>query len=230
MNTNIIWYGHSTVQVQSGNASVVIDPFFTHNPTCTTSWTTIGNPDVVLVTHDHGDHVGDTVELCKTTGAVCGCVVGTGEKLVQAGLPATHIPAGIGFNIGGTIEVNGIRITMVQAFHTSESGVPVGYVVTMPGGFTFYHAGDTGLFGDMALIGRLYPLDLAFLPCGGFFTMDGQQAAEAVALLRVPAVVPIHWGTFPVIAKDTTLMATHLARLVPTCHLITMKPGQTVTL
>ena len=230
MSAEIVWYGHAAVQVRSGGASVVVDPFFTHNPTCPVSWETLGTPDAVLVTHDHGDHTGDAVALCNATGALCACVVGTGAKLMDEGLPQTLLPAGMGFNVGGTIEINGVAITMVQAFHSSDSGVPVGYVVKMPDGFTFYHAGDTGIFGDMALIGRLYPLDLAFLPCGGFFTMDGYQAAEAAKLLNVPAVVPIHWGTFPVLAADTSSLATHLARIAPTSRLLTLKPGQAVTL
>ena len=135
------------------------------------------------------------------------------------------IPAGIGFNIGGTIEVKGVRVTMTQAFHTSESGAPAGYVVTMPDGFTFYHAGDTGLFSSMELIGSLYPLDLALLPVGGFFTMDGLQAAHAARLLKPKAVIPMHWGTFPVLAKDTSAFASHLASVAPDVRLVSMKPG-----
>lgn len=107
------------------------------------------------------------------------------------------IPAGIGFNIGGTIEVKGVRVTMTQAFHTSESGAPAGYVVTMPNGFTFYHAGDTGLFSSMELIGSLYPLDLALLPVGGFFTMDGLQAAPCRASAQAQGRDPHALGDIP---------------------------------
>ena len=179
MSVSVTWYGHSNFKVSCGDVTVFIDPFFTHNPSCPVTWNEAGKPDLVLVTHDHGDHTGDAVAICKSSGATCGCIVGTAERLIDAGMPQASIPAGIGFNIGGTIEVKGVRVTMTQAFHTSESGAPAGYVVTMPDGFTFYHAGDTGLFSSMELIGSLYPLDLALLPVGGFFTMDGLQAAHA---------------------------------------------------
>ena len=181
MSVSVTWYGHSNFKVSCGDVTVFIDPFFTHNPSCPVTWNEAGKPDLVLVTHDHGDHTGDAVAICKSSGATCGCIVGTAERLIDAGMPQASIPAGIGFNIGGTIEVKGVRVTMTQAFHTSESGAPAGYVVTMPDGFTFYHAGDTGLFSSMELIGSLYPLDLALLPVGGFFTMDGLQAAHARA-------------------------------------------------
>ena len=164
MSVSVTWYGHSNFKVSCGDVTGFIDPFFTHHPSCPVTWNEAGKPDLVLVTHDHGDHTGDAVAICKSSGATCGCIVGTAERLIAAG---------IGFNIGGTIEVKGVRVTMTQAFHTSESGAPAGYVVTMPDGFTFYHAGDTGLFSSMELIGSLYPLDLALLPVGGFFTMDG---------------------------------------------------------
>ncbi len=155
MNVSVTWYGHSNFQISCDGVSVLIDPFFTHNPSAPVTWNAAAKPDLVLVTHDHGDHVGDAVDICKATGALCGCVVGTGERLVKAGLPESCLPAGMGFNIGGSIEVQGIRVTMTQAFHSSESGVPTGFVVTMPGGFTVYHAGDTGLFSSMELIGSL---------------------------------------------------------------------------
>ncbi|MFR9039181.1 MAG: metal-dependent hydrolase [Bilophila wadsworthia] len=225
MSVSVTWYGHSNFKVSCGDVTVFIDPFFTHNPSCPVTWNEAGKPDLVLVTHDHGDHTGDAVAICKSSGATCGCIVGTAERLIDAGMPQASIPAGIGFNIGGTIEVKGVRVTMTQAFHTSESGAPTGYVVTMPDGFAFYHAGDTGLFSSMELIGSLYPLDLALLPVGGFFTMDGLQAAHAARLLKPKAVIPMHWGTFPVLAKDTSAFASHLASVAPDVRLISMKPG-----
>lgn len=229
MSVSVKWYGHSNFQIFCDGLSVLVDPFFTHNPSCPVTWSAAGKPDVVLVTHDHGDHVGDAVEICKTTNATCCCVVGTGERLVKAGLPEACLPAGMGFGIGGGIEVKGIRITMTQAFHSSDSGVPVGFVVTMPDGFTFYHAGDTGIFSSMELIGSLYPLDLALLPVGGFFTMDGLQAAHAARLLRPKAAIPMHWGTFPVLAPDPSSFESHLAAVAPGVRFVGMKPGDAVT-
>ncbi len=228
MSVSVTWYGHSNFKVSCGGVSVLIDPFFTHNPSCPMTWNAAGKPDLVLVTHDHGDHVGDAVAVCKAGGVTCGCVVGTAERLIDAGLPQSCVPGGIGFNVGGSIEVKGIRVTMTQAFHSSESSVPVGYVVTMPGGFTFYHAGDTGIFSSMELIGSLYPLDLALLPVGGFFTMDGLQAAHAARLLKPKAVIPMHWGTFPVLAQDASAFTAHLASVAPGVRAVVMKPGETI--
>lgn len=230
MSTFITWYGHSNFQIVCNGASVLIDPFFTHNPSCTTTWEAVQKPDLVLVTHDHGDHTGDAVAICTAHKAICGCIVGTGERLIKAGLPEELVPAGIGFNIGGSIEVKGIRVTMTQAFHSSDSSVPAGYIITMPNGFRIYHAGDTGIFSSMEMLGSLYPLDLALLPIGGFFTMDGLQAAHAARLLKAKAVIPMHWGTFPILAQNTDDFATQLAVHAPECRLVSVASGETVTL
>lgn len=229
MGVDIIWHGHSNVQISSGGVTVLVDPFFTHNPVCRSEWKD-ARPDLVLVTHDHGDHTGDAVAICTASGALCGCVVGTAEKLQAQGLDPARIVGGIGFNIGGSFEHKGVRVTMVQAFHSSESGVPAGYVIRMPDGFTVYHAGDTGIFGDMEIIGRLYPLDLACLPCGGFFTMDALQAAEAARLLKPKTLLPIHWGTFGLLAQTTTDLAAEMKRRAPDCRLLDAHPGDSFTL
>lgn len=230
MSTSITWHGHSNFQIACDGVSVLIDPFFTHNPVCKTTWKDAQKPDLVLVTHDHGDHVGDAVAICKAHKAVCGCVVGTAETLVKAGLPDELVPAGIGFNVGGSIEVKGIRVTMTEAFHSSDSSVCTGFIITMPNGFRVYHAGDTGIFANMELLGSLYPLDLALLPIGGFFTMDGFQAAHAARLLKTKAVIPMHWGTFPVLAQNTDDFTTQLAVQAPGCRFIALAPGETSTI
>ena len=226
----IHWYGHSNVQVSDGELSVLLDPFFEGNPSCATDWKTIPRPDLVLVTHDHGDHAGQALEICKATGAMLGCVVGTGARFLAEGLPQEQLFAGIGFNIGGTVEHRGIRVTMTQAFHSSETAVPVGYIVQMPSGFSFYHAGDTSVFGDMAIWGELYPLDLAFLPIGGFFTMDARQAAYACKLLCNKAIVPLHWGTFPLLDGSTKAFEQELAARAPHCKVLAAQPGVPFTL
>ena len=230
MGVSITWHGQSIIQAACDGASLLIDPFFEGNPCCSLDWRQMPKPDAVLVTHDHPDHVGQAVEICRATSAMLCCVVGTAQKLLEAGLPPGQMANGIGFNIGGTITIKGMAITMTQAFHSSDSGVPTGFIVRMPGGFTFYHAGDTGIFSSMALLGELYPLDLAILPIGGVFTMDARQAAAACGLLKAAAALPIHWGSFPALAQSTDEFARELARRAPACRLVPLIPGGTATL
>ena len=123
--------------------------------------------------------------------------------------------------------VKGATVTMTQAFHSSESASPCGYIVEMPDGLTVYHAGDTCVFGDMALWGKLFRIDVALLPTGGHYTMDGRQAAMACGLLKCAAAVPMHWGTFPVLAQSDEPFAKALAELAPKCRHLHMKPGET---
>jgi L-ascorbate metabolism protein UlaG (beta-lactamase superfamily) len=232
MATDIFWHGHANFQITVRDAAaqvgILIDPFFTGNPACSTSWKNVGKPDMVLVTHDHSDHVGDAVRICKETGARCYCVVETAASLVRRGLPDHLI--GAAFNIGGSVEAHGVRLTMTPAFHTSESGVPAGYVLRLPDGTTIYHAGDTGLFGDMSLIGRMCRLDLALLPVGDLYTMDAGQAAQACALLRPGAVIPMLWGTFPALAQSPDEFAALAQSAHPGVRVIALRPGQSVTL
>ena len=230
MPNTLIWHGHSCFEVRTGDAVALIDPFLDGNPRSPGKAAAIERCDLVLVTHDHGDHVGQAVDICKRTGAMLGAIVGTAGKLAAAGVPQAQIIGGIGFNIGGTVEVKGIRATMTQAFHTSDSGAPAGYILTLPGGFTLYHAGDTGVFASMELWGRLYPIDLALLPIGGFYTMDARQAALACAMLRCKAATPMHWGTFPVLAANTQAFAEELAKAAPATRLAVMEPGKPVAL
>lgn len=224
--SELLWYGHSAFKISAGGASVVIDPFFP--PGSKFSWRDVGAVDLVLVTHDHGDHVGDALEICRNCGALLGCVVGTGEKLLHGGLAPSQLVNGIGFNIGGTIEHQRIAVTMTQAFHSSDSGVPTGFIIKMPDQSTFYHAGDTGIFQTMALLGELYPLDMALLPIGGCFTMDAYQAAAACRLLHSRKVVPMHWGTFPVLTQNPNDFAELVRQTVPGCQCIVMAQGQTI--
>ena len=222
------WYGHSAFRISASGAHVVIDPFFAPSSGCSVE--DVEAADIVLVTHDHGDHVGDSVALCQRTGAHLGAIVGTADKLVRAGVPAAQVLNGIGFNMGGTVTHKGVSVTMTQAFHSSDSGAPVGYIVRMPDGLTVYHAGDTCLFGDMLLWGTLYSIDVALLPVGGVFTMDAAQAAQACKLLRCKRVIPMHWGTFPVLAQDTRAFKEALQALRLDCEMGEMQPGETVDL
>ncbi|MDR1777298.1 MAG: metal-dependent hydrolase [Desulfovibrio sp.] len=225
--TEITWYGHSAFKISSsGDVTVVVDPFFTSGM----SAEKIRQADMVLVTHDHADHVGEAVALCKRTGAMLGAIVGTAAKLVQNGLPENQVLNGIGFNMGGTITHKGIKATMVQAFHSSESGAPAGYIVTMPDGAVVYHAGDTCIFKGMELWGQLYPIDVALLPIGGLFTMDARQAALACRLLQCKSVIPMHWGTFPVLAQNTEEFKKEIAETCPQCRCIDLNVGESFSL
>lgn len=229
MQTTITWYGHSAFGITTPQCSILIDPFFTGNP-AGLSWEGI-NPDVVLVTHDHGDHTGDAIKICQQTGALAGVVVGTAEKLVAAGLPEDQLLNGIGFNIGGTVPIKGdIKVTMTEAFHSSDSGVPTGYIITLPNGKSIYHAGDTGIFANMAVWGELYTIDVALLPIGGTFTMDARQAAHAASLLKAKSVIPMHWGTFPVLDQNVDAFAQELANRAPACRCIALAAGESTVL
>ncbi len=230
MQCNLTWHGHSNFQLSMPDLEIIIDPFFEGNPCCTAKSSGLESMDLVLITHDHGDHVGDAVEICKRTGASLGAVVGTAGKLVEQGLPETQVLNGIGFNIGGSLVFKGVTITMTQAYHSSDSGVAVGYILTLPDGFTIYHAGDTGIFAGMELWGKLYSIDLALLPIGGVFTMDPRQAAQACDLLQCESVIPMHWGTFPVLESNTEEFARHLAAVAPQTQLIDLTPGTSVVL
>lgn len=222
------WYGHSAFKIEAKGVSVLVDPYFA--PKWGTSAQQAGNPDMVLVTHDHGDHVGETVAICQQSGAKLGCIVGTAAKMVENGLPENQILNGIGYNIGGTVSYKGIAATMTQAFHSSDSGAPAGYIIHMPDDLVLYHAGDTGIFSSMAELGKIYKIRVALLPIGGIFTMDALQAANACKLLGCELVVPMHWGTFPVLAQSTDEFKKILAELAPACHCLDIKAGQSVDL
>ena len=222
--SDIRWLGHSAFKISCNGAHVVIDPFLA--PQLGFTVADVGHADLVLVTHDHGDHVGDAVSLCRRTGAQLGAIVGTAGRLAEEGVPTEHILNGIGFNMGGTVPYKGAEIVMVPAFHSSNSGTPAGYIITLPDGLSIYHAGDTCVFGDMALWGEMYPLDLALLPMGGVFTMGPAQAAMACKLLGARHVIPMHWGTFPVLEQNTARFSTALPQLAPFCKPLLLSPGQ----
>ena len=225
--SEITWYGHSAFKISAPQAHVLIDPFFT--PASGVTVESLGPVDMLLVTHDHGDHVGEAVNICRKTGAMLGAIVGTAGKLAVDGVPEAQILNGIGFNMGGTMEHKGIKATMTQAFHSSDSGAPAGYIIEMPDGLVVYHAGDTCIFSGMELWGQLYHIDVALLPIGGVFTMDARQAALACKLLGCKSVIPMHWGTFPVLAQSAEYFQEQVAKLCPDCDCIAMRPGQSLS-
>ena len=230
MTSFLTWHGHANFEITTPKQTILIDPWFSGNPKAGMDVDQVHKADLILVTHDHDDHLGDALELCKRTKAKLVAQVELACSLLKQGLDQDQIVNGIGFNIGGTVEVRGIRITMVQAFHSCGVGTPVGFIIRLENGFTIYHAGDTGIFGDMQLWGELYPIDLALLPAGDVFTMDAKQAAKACALLKCRQAVPMHWGTFPSLAADPKEFTRQVQKLAPSTWPIIMQPGKKIEL
>jgi L-ascorbate metabolism protein UlaG (beta-lactamase superfamily) len=201
----ISYHGHSVVQIQTNGKTILIDPFITGNRLTDLKVDDV-KPDVIILSHGHGDHVGDTVELAKRHNAL---VVATAELATYLSWQGvkTH-----GMHIGGSYQFDFGRVKLTQAFHGSGfvdeknkqiiyCGMPAG-ILFMNEGKTIYHAGDTALFSDMRLIGERHPIDVAFLPIGDNFTMGPEDAAYAAKLLNAKTVVPMHYNTFPPIKKD----------------------------
>lgn len=206
-SAKITWLGHATCLIETGTGKrIVFDPWLEGNPKCPQAFHQLDHIDWILLTHGHFDHIGSVAELAERTGAP---VVANFE--IASYLESQGVKNTVGMNKGGTVEQDGVLATMVHAVHssgiTTENGVvyggeAAGFVVTLPNGFTLYHAGDTDVFGDMAQIRELYAPELALLPIGGHFTMGPKEAAYALGLLGVKTVIPIHYGTFPALTGN----------------------------
>jgi L-ascorbate metabolism protein UlaG (beta-lactamase superfamily) len=232
------WYGHACVElVSAAGTRVVFDPWF-GNPRSPRGADAVESCDVLLVTHGHGDHLGDAIDIAQRLEpawpAIHELSLWVGPQLDDD----SHL---VGMNKGGTVTVAGLDVTMVRAEHSSGGpvegagavylGEPVGFVVTLEDGVRVYHAGDTDLFGDMALIGELHHPDIAFLPIGGHYTMGPRAAARAVGLLGVTTVVPIHYGTFPALAGTPDELRTELSALgLGGVRVLSPEPGEVVPL
>lgn len=216
----ITWFGHAAFKIELANKIVFIDPLLNENPTSPIKASEITKADVVYVTHDHWDHLGDAIDICKRTNAT---FVATFELAKYAESEGVKNIAGL--NIGGSVDVKGLRFRVVQAFHTSSKGAPTG--VVMEGeGKRVYHAGDTGVFGDMKLIGELYKPDVALIPIGGYFTMGALEAAEAARLIKPKFVIPMHYKTFPVLAQSADEFVRLANEKAPDVKLVLLKPGE----
>jgi len=216
----IRWLGHSAFEIQLMNKIVLIDPWLDGNPMAPVKASDIKRADAVCVTHDHSDHLGDAFDICKRTGAT---LVSVHELSVYA--KENGVKETVGINIGGTVDVKGIGISMVCAQHSCTRGAPVGFVLKGEGK-TIYHAGDTGLFGDMRLIGEIHHPDVALIPIGGYYTMGGKEAVEAVKLVKPAVVIPIHYQTFPVLASSAKFFTRIVKKMVPEVRVVVLEPGE----
>ncbi len=228
----LTWLGHASFRFDTpGGKRVYVDPFLTGNPRCPESEREPERIDLIAVTHGHGDHVGDTVELAKRFECPVVALVELRGWLAGQGVP-DHPTIPEGPNKGGTVDVDGVKLTLTDANHSSSAedghylGEPAGIVFEVEDGFTIYFAGDTNVFSSMELIGRIYRPDVAVLPIGGHYTMAPREAAVALELLGVKRCVPCHYGTFPVLAGTPD----ELRSLAPGVEIVTPEPGETVQL
>lgn len=226
----ITWYGHSNVFLQADGVSVLIDPFFEGNRFAP-DWHDAPRPDIVMVTHSHGDHLGQAMDIARKHGSTIYCISDLADWIIAQGFPGGQIVNhGIGWCMDGTVGEKGMKATMVPAVHSANPGSPAGFVLEFEDGPTVYHAGDTALFGDMRLIGERFKLDLSMLPVGGIYTMDGDRAARACALLGTAAAMPMHYATFPMLDQTPDLFLASLGTHAPDCRAIVPAPGETFTL
>ena len=228
--TRITWLGHAAFLVQTaGGTALLVDPFITGNPKYPKDYELPAKIDYILLTHGHGDHIGDAVAVAAKHGSTVVAIYELASFVGRKGASST-----IGMNLGGTVELGDAAATMVDARHsagaqdehgTQYTGVATGFVLTIAGGPVIYCAGDTNVFGDMKLIAELYHPDVAVLPIGGFYTMGPKEAALAARLVGAPTILPIHFGTFPALKGTPAELATLLGS---DFNVVAWTPGQTV--
>lgn len=232
-DTEITWLGHATFNFKSPKGkSILIDPWVMNNPLCPEPLKQIDNLDVMLITHGHFDHIADAVAIARDTGATVVAIPETAAWLRGKGLQ--NIAE---MNKGGTQEVHGVRVTMTHAVHSCGitdddgsiiyGGEAAGYIIEFENGFRVYHAGDTAVFSDMQLIGELYEPNVCLLPIGDHYVMSPAEAAKAITLLKARKVIPMHFGTFPVL-KGTPEQLRNLTKDVDGLEIASINPGETL--
>jgi L-ascorbate metabolism protein UlaG (beta-lactamase superfamily) len=227
---NLTWLGHSTFLIEAGGKRILTDPWLT-NPTAPAAFQkpeSLGKLDLIMVSHGHSDHIGDLIAVARATGAPVSCIFELGQWLEQKGVQNIR-----DMGIGGTQDIDGIRLTMTPAVHSGSYmdngsivylGGAAGYIVRIHGVPTFYFAGDTALFGDMKMLRDLYAPEIAFLPIGDHYTMGPDTAALAAEWLGVRQVVPMHWGTFPLLRGTPAQLKEHLVS--KNIEVLELEPGQ----
>jgi L-ascorbate metabolism protein UlaG (beta-lactamase superfamily) len=225
---SITWLGHSTFLLRTpGGKRVLLDPWLKGNPACPDALKKPPRVDLILASHGHADHIDDLIAVARESNAPVAAIFELcdwlGRKGIQNVLP---------MNKGGSLDVLGLRVTMTDARHSSSYvdngqlvylGEAAGFVLRLEDGITIYFAGDTSLFGDMKLIGERHKPDIAFLPIGDRFTMGPADAARACELLGVRQVVPMHWGTFPLLTGTPAHLKQHLTAV----EVLELSPGET---
>ncbi|MFP5298766.1 MAG: metal-dependent hydrolase [Actinomycetota bacterium] len=225
----LTWLGHATFRITTPEGRrLLVDPWVMNNPACPDELRDPGDIDAMLITHAHFDHIGDAVELAKSKTPEVVSIPETSHWLGSKGVENR-----VEMNKGGTVEVAGVKVHMTHAVHSCGitdgdqilyGGEAAGYVIEFSNGFKLYHAGDTAVFSDMALIGKLLAPDVALLPIGDWYTMGPVSAAEAIRLLGVKTVVPMHFGTFPILT-GTPQQLRDAASDVSGLEVVDLEPG-----
>lgn len=229
--TRITWLGHATVLIQTAKGTnIIIDPFISQNPKYPKSFELPSKIEYMLLTHGHGDHISDAVPVAKKHGSTVVAIYELASFIGSKGVANT-----IGMNLGGTVQLGDVAATMVEAKHSSAAqdehgthdvGVAAGFVLNIAGGPVLYDAGDTNVFGDMNLIRELYQPQIALLPIGGHFTMGPKEAALAVKMIAPKVVLPLHFGTFPVLTGTPEQLSALVGSGV---NVVNWKPGEEYT-
>jgi len=234
MSGVIRFLGHAFVEfTTSDNKIILFDPWTKDdgNPACPIETEEIERADLVLVSHDHFDHLGSAVAICQNTGALLGGPVQTVRRLIDEGISTDLVVNfGSGYMVGGGVELDWVKVVSIPAFHSSDTVCAMGTITIAADGTTVYHAGDTSLFGDMELFARLYPLDVALVPIGGVFTMDSFQASEAVRMLNPKLAVPIHYASFPIVAKTANDFIEQCAEKAPHVKVAALSAGESLNI
>ena len=225
----ITWLGHATVLIQTAKGTnILIDPFIADNPRYPKDFKLPSKIHFVLLTHGHGDHISDVVPVAEKHDSTVVAIYELADYVSKQGVEKT-----IGMNLGGTVQLEEVAASMVEAKHSSGAqdkhgthyvGIAAGYVLTIPDSPVVYHAGDTAVFGDMKLIGEFYHPEVALLPIGGHFTMGPKEAAWASRFLGAKTILPLHFGTFPPLKGTPGELATLVDGGV---RVVQWSPGET---